>query len=268
MCQRRRLSLLLPDQTGQTILIERDGLPSLDIELEAGETTSAGAWRLLPTIGLAGPLVDCYVDQSNDSADADGAIVGVLIELAAPPAGWVPPAGWIPTALATAAPAIEPGLAPALGERLAELRGDHPIADLRIPWGRPGWYERARSWIEQVLHDTGRPPPTAVIQSRHWGISAVMEVDTPEGRCWFKAPFDPFRREATVTKLLYEALPKQIAPVIAIDEDEGWMLLADITGRVVGEDRGPTRAAFEALVAVQMGMVTHVAELRAAGCPH
>lgn len=268
MGQRRRLRLLLPDPTGQTILTDRNGLPSLDIELEVGETTSAGAWRLLPTIGLAGPLVDCYVDQSNESGDADGAIVGVLVELAAPLAGWVPPAGWVSTALATAAPTIEPGLAPVLDERLAELRGDRPIAELRIPWGRPGWYERARSWIEQVLHDAGHAPPTAVIQSRHWGISAVMEVDTPGGRFWFKAPFGPFRREATITKLLYEARPKQIAPMIAIDEDEGWMLLADIPGRVLGEDRALTRAAFESLAAVQSGLVGHVADLRAAGCPH
>ncbi len=260
--------MLLPDEAGRTILTERGALPSLDIDLDARETTSAGAWRELPAIGLAGPLLDCYVDQSTDPANTETEIIGALVELPAPPTTWVPPEGWTPAPLTDRQPHVEPGLAAALAERLAELRGDRPVPELRVPWARHGWYAHARSWIEQVLRDAGRPPPTAVIQSRHWGISAVMQVETPAGRCWFKASFGPFRHEAAVTSLLFAALPEHVTPVIAIDANEGWMLLDDIAGQVVGEDREPTRAAFESLAAIQSGLAGAHGDLRAAGCPH
>lgn len=268
MAQRRKLRLLIPDAGGGTILTEQDALPTIEIELTERETTSAAAWRALPDVGLAGPVLDCYVDQSGDPTDGDAETVAALVELEPPPAGWTPPPGWAPVPLATAAPRIEPGLAEALADRLAQLRGDRPAPELRMPWALPGWYARAREWIEQVLREAGRPAPTAVIQSRHWGISAVMQVETPAGRSWFKAAFAPFHHEAAVTAVLYEQAPKLITPVIAIDADEGWMLLDDIAGRVVGEDRTPTRAAFESLATVQAAVRHDLGRLRAAGCPH
>ena len=268
MVQRRRLRLLLTDSGSQSILTEGDSLPSIDVELELSETTSAAAWRVLPTIGLSGPVLDCLVDQSGISADEPVQIHAALVELALSPQDWVPPGGWTWTPIDRPAPSIEPGLVHALADRLAELRGDRPVHQLRIPWARPGWYERATVWIEQVLHDAGRPAPTAILQSKHWGISAVMQVDTPGQRLWFKAVADQFVYEPTITAFLHEAVPQLTAPVVAVEEHEAWMLLEDIKGRVVGEDRGLTRAAFESLADLQTALAGRNDDLLAAGCPH
>ncbi|NND73839.1 MAG: aminoglycoside phosphotransferase family protein [Ilumatobacter sp.] len=267
MVQRRRLRLLIPDRERQSILTSAGELPSLDVDLSERETTTAAAWRVLPSVGLSGPVLDCFVDQSRASVDDDVEVHAALVELDGPPDGWVAPGGWEWAPLRGPAPRVDPGLESGFNERIAELRGDRPVPELRVPWGREGWYERASDWIATVLRAEGRPAPTEIVQVRHWGISAVMRVDTAADRYWFKASFGPFRREAAITAALDRAAPGEITRVVAADEERGWLLLEDIDGVVVGEDPAPTRAAFDHLVDVQLALAGREEELRAAGCP-
>lgn len=264
--QRRRIRVLLADDG--RLLHAGGALPAIDVELRPRETTSAAAWRVLPDVALAGPLLDCYVDQSGVAADDHGEIYAALVELDGAPPGWSPPTDWAWRPLTGPPPDVEPGLRDALAARLAELRGDTAVHPGRMPWARPGWFERAASWIDAALRASGRSASTSIVQSRHWGISAVMAVESPEGRWWFKAASGPFRHEAAVTAFLHRAQPDVITPVLAVDVDEGWLLLDDIEGDVVGEDPAPTAAAFERLLDLQLALVGRTADLLAAGCPH
>jgi hypothetical protein len=264
----RLVRLLIPDRSGRSVLLDDQGeLPSFPVHLLEGETTLLATCRLvLPELDLEGPVIDCRVDREAARDDSRDAPIPALIELPPPPSEWSVPDGLGWCAVTEAEPTIESGIAAHLAGLLDEYRGVRPVPELRARWSRAGWYQRASAWIGQALADAGRPPPTAVTQVRLWGISAVMRVDTAHGRCWFKAVFPHFRHEPAVTAFLDRQLPGSVAPVIAVDTDEGWLLLDDVGEDTLATNPVAHRPAIEQLVAMQRTFVGRTDELVAAGC--
>ena len=250
---RRRLHLLLPSDDGQLCLSsDTGGLPVVDVEVAPGEPTSAGAAREVAAMGLQPWVVDCLVDQREHTELAQDR--EALIELPPAPASWAPPAGTVWRPWATIEPSVAQPLVEPTRQRLAECAGDRPVPATRAPWSRPGWFESARSWIEQVVADAGRGPVEQVEQMRLWGLTCVMRVTTRGGRLWFKATIAMFHAEARVTAALAEISDGATGGVVAIDDERGWMLLEEL-GESGVESPTTMDPAIDRLTALQAGLV-------------
>jgi hypothetical protein len=261
----RIVRLVVPGRSPRSIIVDGDGnVPTTPLTIEPGDTTVGAVTRtVLPSLGFDGHVVDFYIDQSQSYAAGD--VVPAYVELAEPDSGWTAPDGWHEVDVTSATLEVEPELAPRLAEWVDDRLGRGARDPLRAPWTRPGWYERACAWIEGALAEAQLPPPTQIAQHRHWGISAVMRVETGEGRYWFKALFDHFRHEPSVTAFIAELSPGATARVVASEPVEGWMLLENLPGDVIPDEHGH-RAAFEHLVQLQSIARGREQDLLAAGC--
>ncbi len=83
--------------------------------------------------------------------------------------------------------------------------------------------------------DAGLPPsgPPEVVQL--WGISAVLRADSPGGAAYLKCSTDLFRHEAVLTRALAASMPDVLPDVIAVEPDEGWLLMRDMGGALLGD---------------------------------
>jgi hypothetical protein len=261
----RIVRLVVPGRSPRSIIVDGDGnVPTSRLTIEPGDTTvGAVARAVLPSLGFDGHVVDFFIDQSKSYSAAD--VVPAYVELAAPDPGWRAPDGWHEVDVSDRAFAIEPELVPRLADWVDERLGRGTRDPLRAPWTRTGWYERACAWIERALAEAQLPPPTQIVQHRHWGISAVMRVETGEGRYWFKALFDHFRHEPSVTAFIAELAPSMTAAVVASETAEGWMLLEDLPGDVIPDEHGHG-AAYEHLARLQSIAHGREQELLTAGC--
>lgn len=250
---------------GSAVLVAADGaLPSTRTTAGGGERlTNAARGAARRVAGLDGPLLQLY---GADDAPGDDGAVALLAVLDAPAPEWTPPGGarWAP--LGTLPRNVPPALRPRVSELLEEWGDQRPVAALRASWARPGWYDRACAWITQRLTEAGRPPTGPIEQFTHWELSAVMRVETGGGRAWFKAVFPWFGHEPAVTALLSREQPGSVAPVIALDQTEGWLLLDDVGSEVVADHEEADAAAIQRLVQCQRRFVGRHDELRAVGC--
>ncbi len=263
---RRRLRLLVPGPEGKTVATIGGRLPSVEVSLIDGETTLSAAWRALPGVGLGGPLLTCGVDQRPD-ADLAGVARQVVVALEPPASDWTPPPDWA----WSRTPDVDADLPDPLRDlarRWAdEIVGRVVLPDERAAWSRPGWYARAADWVDEMLAGAGRARSSSIVQFRQWGISTVLRVETPDGRCWFKAAFPGFRQEAAVTEWLDGAVPGAVPPVLAAEPDEGWLLLGDLGDRTESGDEETTRNAIDRLVAIQQATTGRTDRLLALGAP-
>lgn len=103
-----------------------------------------------------------------------------------------------------------------------------------VPWMHVGWFAGALAWVDNELAAQGwrRHGDPRVL--KHWQISALWEVETTHGRVFFKAVPEFFVREVKVTPPLARELEGAAPPVLAADEERGFLLLAD-AGAVVDE---------------------------------
>ena len=261
----RVIRLVVPGRSPRSILVDGDGnVPSIRLTIEPGDTTvGAVARTVLPSLGFDSHVVDFYIDQSRSYSATD--VVPAYVELAEPDPSWTSPDGWHEVDVSQPTLVIEPELAPRLTEWIDERLGRDVPDPLRAPWTRPGWYERACAWIDRALDDAHLGAATAIVQHRHWGISAVMRVETERERYWFKAVFDHFRREPSVTAFIADLAPGATAGVVASEASEGWMLLADLPGDAAPDEHGH-RTAFEHLARLQAITRNREHDLLSAGC--
>jgi hypothetical protein len=263
--ERRIVRLVVPGRRPRSIVVDWSGdVPAVPLTVPPGGTTvGVVAETLLPSLGFDGHVVDFYIDQSREYTAQDA--IPAYVELAQPDPSWAAPDGWRDVDVAEHELRLEDELAPRFAEWVDERLGRAVPDPLRAPWTLPGWYERTRPWIEGALGDAGRPPARAIVQHRHWGISAVMRVETDAGRLWFKAVSEHFRHEPGVTAFMGSWAPGATAGVVAWEATEGWMLLENVHGDTTPDEHGH-RAAFEQLVELQRMATGREHELLAAGC--
>ena len=133
-----------------------------------------------------------------------------------------------------AAAAAEPA---AIGEALGAwvVERDSGWSPLRPPWSRAGWLARAGSWMSAEMTAAGLAPPGAPEVVQLWGISAVLRADSPAGAAYLKCSTDLFRHEAVLTRALAASMPGVLPDVIAVEPDEGWLLMDDMGGELLGD---------------------------------
>jgi hypothetical protein len=79
------------------------------------------------------------------------------------------------------------------------------------------------------LHDA--EPATLV---HMWGVSVVLSSRSPDGRAFLKCSCSIFRQEGGLTALLAERTPDLVPEVLAVDHNEGWLLMRDLAGTGLG----------------------------------
>lgn len=222
----------IPGPQPATIWVDASGaLPALRFDVPMGASTvNALRKRELPQLDLDVPVL--AVQLKYDEPWAPATVVSVFAELEPPFPDWAAPAGWSSVPVAEAvdlADALHPGLRARYRRWLEEVDGA-PIHPLVPPWARPGWFTRASEWV--VAHVGATAPdavPVDIEQGRTWGISIVLQATAADGeRYWFKGVCEHFGREVGVTRELDAIAPGFVAPVIAADVDERWLLLGHL----------------------------------------
>ena len=255
------MQLIVPHRDGRRVLAVGVGLPSIVVIAEPA--TLAALVEHLPAVGLHGPVVECVIDFTPDHQ-----LVGEresVVQLA--PHGDDDATGdrhWITW------DRLEPSVTNALDafttEMIDEARGLAVPHARRVDWARSGWFDEATDWIRRCLRDTGRAAPDTITQFRHWGISAIMRVDAPDGRTWFKASYPHFAHEGPVTEHLAATTSAGVPSVLAVEPRRGWMLVDDLepTEITAPDDQA---AAVDRLVSIQAGQQARADQLVALGCP-
>ena len=172
-----------------------------------------------------------------------------------------PPARWIGTddlgSLTLARPAHRPLLT-------AWLAG---YCYARAPWERRGWLNRVARWSQSELRQHGLGEIEHIVQVRAWEFSTVLRLRAGGHGFFFKAVPAGREREMRVTRRIAERWPHLVAPVIASDVEQGWMLMAGVEGASLEgmSDVRRWEAAARAYAGLQIDWITHTAELLALG---
>ena len=134
-------------------------------------------------------------------------------------------------------------------------------------WFRPGWFERAESYIDGEIKAAGRLRLGPSRQIKHWSMSAVLRTPTDRGDMYLKAVLPRLAREPDITRYLASLRTAPCATITAISPGDRWWLAEDfggVDGRALSQEQ--RRACLTQLVMVQKETVHRGDELIAAGC--
>ena len=100
------------------------------------------------------------------------------------------------------------------------------VPEQRPPWARPGWLAEVRTWIEHEAARLGHVV-ARIEQVKHWSISSVLRVVTDGPDLYLKVParLPLFVEEGPLTARLAERFPDHVPAPLAVEPDQGWMLL-------------------------------------------
>lgn len=139
-------------------------------------------------------------------------------------------------------------------------------------WQNPDWLEQAQRWIRdelaaQAVMITG---PIDQFHIRPW--STVMRIPTGQGDVYFKASASVAVHDTAVTQTIFHYRPDTIPPVLAIDFERGWLLLADGGQRLreafkAGKPMHDWSEILADYAGLQIDLAGHVDELLAVGVP-
>lgn len=142
----------------------------------------------------------------------------------------------------------------------------------RLAWTRPGWFTTAAMWLEEHVHAHGLAPVGPVEQVRTWHWSCILQVATTEGVVYLKAAPPIYVYEPVLTQALAQEYPERLAPVLAVEPAQGWLLMAGVGGVKLRQhpDEAKYLPRWEALLRdmtrIQRNYIARVPELVAWGC--
>ena len=265
------LRLIIAGPTNATVLLDRGGsLPAAPVDGDADEATVVAATAYLrDAFAFETPIIETHPRWEGVP---DGEPIPTLVTTEPAPADWTPPDEFAFGPIPSALEGVPATLVPRAEELLTELRTDAPPPALRPRWARPGWHARASGWMVAAAADAGRPLVGEPMPFYLRGISALLRAETATGAVFLKAVFPPFHAEPVVTCLLAERVPASMPVVLAIEADEGWLLVEDLGATLVGElpadRRGNALAAgARAIVELQRSVAGGLEAFAAAGCP-
>ncbi len=147
------------------------------------------------------------------------------------------------------------------------LRDDGPGAARRPPWTRPGWEAAAREWIGAEAARLGHMVHS-VEQVKQWSISSVLRVRTDGPDLYFKVParLPLFVEEGVVTAALAARFPRDVPAPLAVEPEQGWLLLAAFDPVGWGAPLEERVEALQRFAQLQRSAGAHVDDLLAAGC--
>jgi hypothetical protein len=160
----------------------------------------------------------------------------------------------------------------AAGRRLMRAMPEPPNAD-RLLWLRPSWLAEATSWIAAELERLGLEPAGEIEQLHVRWWSTVTRVPTTEGKGLLqgeRAP--PHRFEAALIAMLALLRPGQVAELLAVDPDRGWLLMRHGGTRLrelvqSAADLARWEELLPRYAELQLALAPHADELLAVGVP-
>lgn len=269
--RRLDLHLIVPGPGGDTLLVAADGrLPAHEIVGDEDEAAIVGVTAFLH--GEWSFRVPVLETHPRWEGVPDEAPIPVLVTTEPAAADWIPPDGLAFRPIPATPAALPAALAPRAIELLTELRTGAAPPSLRPRWSRRGWHVRASRWMTEAMKTAGRPLVEEPQPFYLRGISALLRGTTATGDVFLKAVFPPFHPEPVVGRLLAERFPKLVPSVVAIEEDEGWLIVDDVAAPWVADlppeaKRVGLGAGARALVEVQAALVGDLDSFVAAGCP-
>ena len=272
--------LLVPDATRQLVLVA-DGpgsaasaagtpaLPMLSFAAEPDvpdvlEAITVVDPQAVPPLRLSELPTDTD-ESAGGSGDADGQSIALLVEfdgiLAEAPAGY----DWCRAE--EAARRVEPtSVRVAVTAWLHER--DHGWSPRRPVWSRPGWYVEASAWMVEQMSLAGMPATSAPRLHHVWDLSVVLRVASAQGAVFLKCSSDVFRHEALVTRALAAVQPEVLPEVVAVEPDQGWLLMRDLGAVELGhQDEALWFEGVVALAGLQRECLGRTAEMTSLGLP-
>lgn len=269
------LWFLVPGPSDRTLLLDADGgLPT--VEVEGSETEAAViavAAFLQDAWGLGAPVLETHPKWKEV---AEGEPIPTLVLTEPARADWTPPAGLGFEPVPPTPGDLPSPIRPRADELLAELRSNAPAPKLRPRWMRRGWFDRASTWMHAATTHAGRPLTGEPRPFFLRGISALLRAPTDGPDLFLKAVFPPFHAEPVLTRLLAARFPEAVPTVVAVEPDEGWLIVEDIGLAWVGDVPEADRPAAlgrgaTALVMIQRAIASDDEAQRTlldAGAPH
>ena len=140
------------------------------------------------------------------------------------------------------------------------------------PWTDPAWRAEADAWIGEQLVRLGAAPAGEIDQLHVQPWSTVMRVPTDGGDLYFKANDASLGHEASLVELLASRRPDCVPPLLAVDIDRGWMLMADAGTKLrdlIASERELSRwlDVLPLYAGLQIDLMKSVNELVARGLP-
>jgi hypothetical protein len=144
--------------------------------------------------------------------------------------------------------------------------------DPRLPWVQAGWLAEATGWIRAELAARGVSVIGEIEQPHVRWWSTVMRVPTDEGDLWFKANAPPHVFEARLLAILERVRPGHVPNLVALDADQGWLLMRDGGDRLRELIRSPADLGrwgelLPEYAELQLALAPHVDELLAGNVP-
>jgi hypothetical protein len=135
-----------------------------------------------------------------------------------------------------------------------------------VPWYHLGWQAQPLSWAEAALAKEGLTLTAPIEQLRSWERSALWRLTTAKGAFYFKAVSGAFVTEPTLTRKLAE-WPDWFAPVLAVDAEQGWMLLGNAGNQSLlrETDAGRWAAALHRYAEMQVALSARADDLLTLG---
>ena len=141
----------------------------------------------------------------------------------------------------------------------------------RPEWFSASWYVDVDAWIDAELAARGRTRTGMTVPVKVWSLSAVLRVPCEPAPVWFKASCRHFHAEPALTRLVVDMLPEHAPPVLAVDEDRGWLLMEDMSGADEEHEDSPPpgmgAAAGHIAATRQLRSLEHLDDIETAGVP-
>lgn len=99
-------------------------------------------------------------------------------------------------------------------------------------WTDPLWLAEAHEWIREQVALLGAGSVGVIDQHHVRPWATVMRVPTEKGDVYFKANSPALRHEAALVTLLAARRPDCVPPLLGVDLERGWMLMADAGTRL------------------------------------
>jgi len=262
---RARIRWVVAHPTEPTVLLERrDGALRLPGTERPGRVWTAEPGQVLPglrdLLGTDALLLRCLDKHEEPSAQLQRAtLLAVPRPWPACPTGWPGPGG--PSWPAPPGGHRRPGRP---GGRGAGGERDRPA---RSALDGTRLVRRAERWLHEAMAAIGRPLTGPAEQMQVWDLSCVLRAPTAAGHVWFKAVSPLFVNEGLVMGALAGLFGDRGPAPVAVDAEQGWMVLDDL-GQEVGWE-APLEVVEEvvgAFARLQVEAAGQADRLLAAGC--
>ncbi len=263
--------LLIPHSTEPRVflLFGQDGctLPWVDLpEASDRQAVSLLNQTVRARFGMHLTVLRCISCRSEPKQESAQRVY--VLENHSP--GWITPAAgqWVDRAEFLSLSLAIPAHRDILNAWFREVHEGGNLA-LRRPWAQAGWLERAIAWIHRQIDRLGLAPIGPVTQLRTWERSCVLQVDTDSQRLYFKAVPSLFAHEPKLTQALAARYPVHLPQILALDAEQGWLLMADFGGQSLNQIQDVTywQSALRDYAKIQIDLTESMNQLRHLGCP-